>query len=92
MPPKTKADLLKEYRALCDVKRVTLDGVYSNSNKSDIQNAIDCLSCSDELMDKYMTVIELKYPNMHRAISKSNFKRHSYNRLFVYNTARLALA
>ena len=88
----TKSELLKEYAQLCEEKRVKLDGVYSNSNKQDIQNAIDCLKCSDETMREYLTVIKLKYPNMYRAIVASDFLHHNYNRLFVYNTARLALA
>jgi hypothetical protein len=89
----TKKELLKEYHNLCSTKKVILDGIYDNSNKDTIQNAIDCLKCPDETLDEYMTVIKLKYPNTHRTIANNgDFKRHSYNRLHVYNTARLILS
>lgn len=89
----TKRDLLKEYHGLCIAKEVEIEGIYSNSNKSDIQAAIDCLKCPDEVLDDYMTVIKLKYPNTHRTISAvGDFKTHKFNRFYVYNTARLLLA
>ena len=89
----TKHELLKEYSALCEAKKVRIDGIYNNSNKSDIQNAIDCLKCPDTELDDYLTVIKLKFPNTHSKITTNgNYKVHPYNRLYVYNTARLALA
>lgn len=85
----TKTQLLNEYRHLCDEKHMTLDGIYSNSRKDEIQNAIDCLSCTDEALNKCLDIIREKYPNMHRVIATNgNFKRHSYNRLYVFNTAK----
>lgn len=89
----TKSEMLREYRELCEEKRVRLDGIYDNSNKRDIQNAIDCLKCSDDDMGDYLTVIKLKYPSMHRAIiNAGDYLHHNFNRLFVYNTARHTLA
>lgn len=89
----TKHELLKEYVELCEVKQMEIDGIYANSNKSTIQNAIDCLKCPDENMDDYMTIIKLKYPNTYSTISTNwNYKTHRFNRLYVYNTARLLLA
>lgn len=87
----TKRELLQEYNDLCKSKRVFLDGIYANSNKSEIENAIACLKCSDEVLAQYFTVVSLKYPNTAAAISKSDYRRHSFNRLYVYNTARLVL-
>lgn len=89
----TKSELLKELERQIDSKGMRrVDGIGGNSRKEEIQNAIDCLACSDGLLDDYMTVIKLKYPNIHRTISNNgNWKLHQYNRLYVYNTARLLL-
>ncbi len=88
-----KWELLQKYNKLLGEKRMTrIDGISGNSNKADIENAIACLECSDEQLDKYLTVIELKYPNVHRTISgNGDYKRHFHNRLYVYNTARFVL-
>ena len=89
----TKAELLKEFDRLEKVKGVRVDGIYCNSNKSTIENAIECLKCPDELLDKYLMVVSLKYPNSGRVIAENgDFKRHSHNRLYVFNTARMILA
>lgn len=89
----TKSELLKELNTQLDGKGMNrLDGINGNSRKEEIQNAIDCLACSDGLLDDYMTVIKLKYPNTHRTISNNgSWKRHPHNRLYVFNTARLLL-
>ena len=61
--------------------------------KSEIQNAIECLKCPDEMLDKYLMLVSLKYPNSGRIIAENgDFKRHSFNRLYVYNTAKMILA
>ena len=88
-----KRDLLKQYNALCEEKKISrLDGIGDNSRKDEIQNAIDCLSCPEETLNDYMTIIKLKYPNTHRTVSSNgDWKRHPHNRLYVYNTARLFL-
>ena len=89
----TKAELMKEFEALQEEKAVTIEGIYWNSKKSTIENAIECLKCPDELLDKYLTVVTLKYPNSGRKIANNgDFKRHSFNRLYVFNTARMILA
>lgn len=89
----TKAELMKEFDELQEQKHVHIDGIYWNSKKSTIENAIECLKCPDELLDKYLTVVSLKYPNSGRAIAENgDFKRHSYNRLYVFNAARQILA
>lgn len=88
----TKADLMKEFKELETEKRMHIDGIYWNSKKSEIQNAIECLKCPDELLNKYLTVVGLKYPNSGRVIAENgDFKRHSHNRLYVFNTARQIL-
>ena len=89
----TKAELMKEFEALQEETAVTIEGIYWNSKKSTIENAIECLKCPDELLDKYLTVVTLKYPNSGRKIANNgDFKRHSFNRLYVFNTARMILA
>lgn len=89
----TKAELMKEFEELEKEKCVHIDGIYYNSKKSAIENAIECLRCPDELLDKYLVVVSLKYPNSGRVIAENgDFKRHSYNRLYVFNTARMILA
>lgn len=89
----TKAELMKEFDELEKEKGVCIDGIYWNSKKSTIENAIECLKCPDELLDKYLTVVSLKYENTGRVIAENgDFKHHSYNRLYVFNTARMILA
>lgn len=89
----TKAELLKEFDKLEKEKGVHIEGVYYNSKKSAIENAIECLKCPDELLEKYLMVVSLKYENIGRTIAENgDFKRHSFNRLYVFNTARQILA
>ena len=89
----TKSELLKEFDKLEKEKGVHIDGIYYNSKKSTIENAIECLKCPDELLDKYLTVVSLKYENTGRVIAENgDFKHHSHNRLYVFNTARMILA
>ena len=89
----TKAELLKELDRLEKEKCVHIEGIYYNSKKSSIENAIECLKCSDELLDKYLMVVSLKYPNSGRVIAENgDFKLHSHNRLYVFNVARQILA
>lgn len=89
----TKAELLKEFDKLEKGKGVHIDGIYYNSKKSEIQNAIECLKCPDEMLDKYLMLVSLKYPNSGRIIAENGgFKRHSFNRLYVYNAAKMILA
>ena len=89
----TKAELMKEFDELEKEKGVRIEGIYWNSKKSTIENAIECLKCPDELLDKYLTVVSLKYENTGRVIAENgDFKHHSHNRLYVFNTARMILA
>ena len=89
----TKAELLKECDKLEKEKGVHIEGIYYNSKKSAIENAIECLKCPDELLDKYLMIVSLKYENTGRTIANNgDFKRHSHNRLYVFNTARMILA
>ena len=89
----TKVELMKEFDELEKEKGVRIEGIYWNSKKSTIENAIECLKCPDEMLDKYLMLVSLKYPNSGRIIAENgDFKRHSFNRLYVYNTARMILA
>lgn len=89
----TKAELLKRFNELEEEKNCHIDGIYQNSKKSEIENAINCLECPDDMLDKYLLVVSLKYDNTGRVIANNgDFKHHSHNRLYVYNTARMILA
>lgn len=89
----TKAELMQEFEELQDSKGVKIEGIYYNSKKGEIENAIECLRCPDELLDKYLMLVSLKYENIGRAIAENgDFKHHSHNRLYVYNAARAILA
>ena len=86
----TKAELLKEFDKLEKEKGVRIEGIYWNSKKSTIENAIECLKCPDELLDKYLMVVSLKYPNSGRVIAENgDFKHHSHNRLYQTRQGRL---
>lgn len=58
----TKAELMKEFEKLQEQKKVQITGIYWNSRKIEIENAIECLKCPDELLEKYLIVVSLKYP------------------------------
>ena len=89
----TKNEMLKELYRREKEKGIDLDGIGQNSNKSTIQNAINCLLCPDDLLEKYLTVLTLKYPYIGEKISENgDFKKHRFNRLYVFNTARMILA
>ena len=89
----TKRELMQELQIALDEKNISsLDGINANCAKHEIENAINCLRCPDETMAEYLTVVKLKYPNTYRAITQSNYLRHRFNRLYVYNTARMAIA
>ena len=89
----TKAELMKELNELEEEKGVHINGICWNSNKNAIKNAIECLNCTDEMLDKYLIIVSLKYENIGRAIANNGgFKCHGFNRLYVYNTAKQILA
>lgn len=89
----TKRELFQEFDKLQEEKNVRIDGIYQNCTKGEIQSAIDCLKCPDDLLDKYFTVFSLKYPNIAKTIEMAgDFKNHCYNRQYVYNTAKMILA
>lgn len=88
----TKKELFKELEIALKTKGMySIDGLV-NANKSEIENAINCLKCTDETMNDYLTVIKLKYPNIHSTVTQTNYLTHRYNRLWIYNTARMELA
>lgn len=89
----TKAELLKRFNELQEAKHCHIEGIYNNSTKGAIQNAIDCLECPDDMLEKYLLVVSLKYENIgHTIANNGDFKHHQHNRLYVYNTARQILA
>lgn len=89
----TKKDLMKRLEELKQKKQMNVEGIGWNSRKDQIQNAIECLECPDDMMDKYFTVVSLKWSNICREIEKlGDWKHHQYFRLYVYNHARMILA
>ncbi len=85
----TKAELMKRFKELQKEKGCHIDGIYWNSRKSEIENAINCLECPDDMLEKYLLVVSLKYENIGRRIAgNGDFKHHSHNRLYVFNTPR----
>ena len=86
-------EMYQEYLRLLDKKEMSkIDGVNANSNKRTIQNAIDCLNCTDEQMDEYLEVVNTVYPAIYETIkSCKNYKTNSFKRIWVYNNARMIL-
>lgn len=88
----TKKELLNKYRELAKTVATEIDGIGINTNKTDIQKAIDCLERPDETLDDYAIVVKLKHPNIHAAIMKNeNWKKYGHNRFYIYYDARLTL-
>ena len=89
----TKADLMKKFDVLQEEKKCHIEGIYWNSRKAEIENAINCLEAPDEYLDDCLTVVKMKYHNIYNTVvNNGDWKRHSFNRLYIYNTARLILA
>lgn len=90
----TLREMYQEYLRLLDKKEMSkIDGVSANSNKRTIQNAIDCLNCTDEQMDEYLEVVKYEYPAIYETIkSCKNYKTNSFKRIWVYNNARMILS
>lgn len=93
-----KADLIKRLEELLEEKGMSkIDGgngkIGWNDTKATIQNAIDCLTATDEEMSDYLTVFKMKYPNCYKAIMENgNWLTHYFNRYYVYSTARMILS
>ena len=86
----TKNELFNQFKDLQQSTKCYIEGIYYNSTKAQIQNAIQCLKCTDTELDSYITKFSSIYPNMHNTIvNNGNWKLHSHNRLYVYNTVRL---
>ena len=84
----TKMQLFKKYEEQLAKKGMRrIDGITFNSNKTEIQNAIDCLECPDEQMEVFASAFEKEYPNIFRAMPK-DFKTHEFNRFYIYNTVK----
>ncbi len=89
----TKNELMKKFYELQKKKKCKIEGISWNSRKFEIENAINCLECSDDLLEKYLLVVSLKYENIGRVIAENgDFKHHQHNRLYVYNTAKEILS
>jgi len=95
----TKRELLKKLDAtLAEKKMHKIDfgsgAVGEKDNKDTIQAAIDCLNCPDELLDEYMIVFKLKYPNIYttiKSVSGDNWKTNSFHRAYIYSSAKMIL-
>lgn len=85
----TARELWQEYQELLEEKQLQrLDGINTRSTKAEIQNGIDCLRCSDEELTKRLESMKDEFPAISEAIKNNgDFKRHPFNRLFVFNFA-----
>ena len=64
MKKMTAREMYQEYKRLLEEKGMyKLDGIDTNSNKPMLQNGIDCLNCTDEMLNDYLVVLKLAYPN-----------------------------
>lgn len=89
----TKKELMKNFNELQKEKGCHIEGIYWNSRKAEIENAINCLKASDNYLDDCMTIVKMKYPNIaETAMNNGDWKHHAFNRLYIFNTARLVLA
>lgn len=84
-----KVEMLNKLEDLLQEKGMArIDGITANSRKKEIQTAIDCLEVSDERLAECLEIVKAEYPNIHATIvNNGDWKRHSYNRYFVYTTA-----
>lgn len=88
----TKKELLQELKKLLEENGMySMVDINSNSNKANLENAIECLKCNDEELLKRLEGLKEMYPNIYNRITNDgtdfeSFKHHSFNRLFVYNT------
>lgn len=88
----TKTELYREFSERLESKRMhSMDGIGKNSRKAELENAIACLECSDEILREYFIIVKHKYPAVHKAIEKVGYMEHQHNRLWVYDTARRAV-
>ena len=90
----TKKQLYTLYSELASAKKINIDGISYSSNKAALENAIECLKASDELLEEYLIIVKHKFNNIYKTITsnETNFKNHSHNRLYIFNTAKLILA
>lgn len=54
----TKAELMKEFEELQKEKNCQIEGIYWNSRKDQIQKAIDCLKCPDNMLGRVNQMID----------------------------------
>jgi len=86
----TKHELWTEYKAGLKAQGMSrIDGIDKNTNKAGLQNAINCLNCSESEMAVYFDRLYEVYPNIKRKIETVGYLKHDFNRLYVFNTARL---
>lgn len=86
----TKKELIEKYQALLNQKEIPFfDGINSGSRKADIQSAIECLEATDEELNDCLIVIKMALENIYKTIVESDqdWKKHYFNRFFVYSTA-----
>ena len=78
----TKKELIKRFDELQEEKRCHIEGIYWNSRKAEIENAINCLEASDEYLNDCLTVVKMKYHN--NIIQSSITETGSVTVLIVY--------
>jgi hypothetical protein len=90
----TKKDLLNKFNALLQEKgmskiQLLYGSIGVNSTKNEIQSGINCLSASDEEMNKRLGQFKSMYPAIYKKIIETDFLTHSFNRYYVYLSTRM---
>lgn len=87
-----KIELFQIYNKELENKGMSnIDGISINSTKSDLQQAIDCLQCQDEIITNYLKEIIKEFPNVGKKIKESDYLTHSFDRMYIYATAKAVL-
>lgn len=87
-----KAKLFYVYNKELQNKGISnINGISINSTKSDLQQAIDCLQCQDEIITDYLKEIIKEFPNIGKKIKEVDYLTHSFDRMYIYTTAKLVL-
>lgn len=90
----TIRELWNIYRGELDrVGMRKIDGINSNATKRDLENAIACLRASDAEMEIYLKAVSVEYPGLYCTVTTNgDYKKHFFNRYFVFNTGRMILS
>lgn len=88
----TKYDIIKQIKEKEEEKHFHFTDCNMNCSKSMLLSFLECIECTDELLDDYFTVFKLVYPNSAKAAANNgNWKLHNFNRYYIFSTAKMIL-